>query len=270
MAAPQAATEWLSRRPEVEWLELDSTKAPGSTRLHNWRASAALQSGVALTTGNTGAADPFLVQGPALSEIHPLWGAGLNGNGQLLGMGDSGIGTSTIPCQCILPNPPPPTFPFSLIPQGCFPPYFCGGHLLPLPVAFLNGLVVRRHPLISGARDLNKGPLPPLLPRCPPTLPADMSSCYFRDDEVPFTPTNKGARGEDAGIWEDSRHRKVRSKAPPNVRNSLLNQCFLRTSAAAPKGCDTDLRFCSSDDIISEKIASESSSIHSSRARDFL
>ncbi len=66
---------WLSRQRAVHWL------APHMhQRLHNVVASA-------ITQG----ARPATAAGALTSEMHPLWRAGIDGTGQVVGCGDSGI-----------------------------------------------------------------------------------------------------------------------------------------------------------------------------------
>lgn len=51
------------------------------SQLHNWRASGIIQSGRV----------PPREDGVESSEIHPIWSAGIRGEGQIVGCGDSGI-----------------------------------------------------------------------------------------------------------------------------------------------------------------------------------
>lgn len=66
---------WLSEQPAVHWL------APHmQQRVHNVLASAVTQG-----------ARPASVNAALSSEAHPLWRAGIDGTGQVVGCGDSGI-----------------------------------------------------------------------------------------------------------------------------------------------------------------------------------
>jgi hypothetical protein len=69
----QAGLEWLAGREAVHWL------APTSAAtLRNMRAVHIVQSAVAEGAGTA-----------------PLWAAGLHGEGQVVGMGDSGVDTDS-------------------------------------------------------------------------------------------------------------------------------------------------------------------------------
>ncbi|KAK9836281.1 hypothetical protein WJX81_001826 [Elliptochloris bilobata] len=76
----QAALQWLAAQPPVHWV------APRPrARLHNFLATGICQSGAAggadLTAGTTSGGN----------ATHPLWLAGLQGAGQVIGMGDTGL-----------------------------------------------------------------------------------------------------------------------------------------------------------------------------------
>ncbi|KAK9839424.1 hypothetical protein WJX81_001331 [Elliptochloris bilobata] len=69
---------WLAQRSEVHWL------APrAASKLHNWQATAICQSASA-------APDTPVALGQD-QGTHPLWAAGLTGQGEVIGGGDSGI-----------------------------------------------------------------------------------------------------------------------------------------------------------------------------------
>lgn len=74
--------EWLAAQPEVEWVELRQ-----EGRLHNWQAAAIVQAGANPRDPDASSAGP-----QAQPDLHPIWEAGLRGEGQLLGVGDSGVG----------------------------------------------------------------------------------------------------------------------------------------------------------------------------------
>lgn len=73
--------EWIAAQPAVEWVE-----ARQGLHLHNWQASAIVQSGAAAP------GDAESLSRAAIQELLPMARAGLRGEGQVLGMGDSGIG----------------------------------------------------------------------------------------------------------------------------------------------------------------------------------
>jgi hypothetical protein len=79
-AAP-ALVEQLSRQPWVHWLS-PTTRV----RTHNLFADVSIQS-----VGNGAAADAFIGPADDDAHMHPLWAAGLAGQGQLVGVGDSGL-----------------------------------------------------------------------------------------------------------------------------------------------------------------------------------
>mmetsp|Transcript_27215 Transcript_27215/g.70074 ORF Transcript_27215/g.70074 Transcript_27215/m.70074 type:complete len:1426 (+) Transcript_27215:1145-5422(+) len=66
---------WLAARPSVRWLSPSK-----ETMLHNRAAAAAMQSG-GLESG----------QSPSNADLFPYWQAGLDGSGQIIGTGDSGL-----------------------------------------------------------------------------------------------------------------------------------------------------------------------------------
>ena len=77
--APQEALQWLAEQPAVHWL------APGAPLgLRNWQGTAISQS--------ASAAPDAPVAILADHGSHPIWAAGLTGQGQIVGAGDSGIG----------------------------------------------------------------------------------------------------------------------------------------------------------------------------------
>jgi len=68
--------ELLSLQPGVHWLQ------PGTrAKLHNWRASSIIQSGKRNPKERLD--ESF--------ELHPIWAAGIKGEGQIVGVGDSGV-----------------------------------------------------------------------------------------------------------------------------------------------------------------------------------
>ena len=68
--------ELLSLQPGVHWLQ------PGTrSRLHNWRASSIIQSGKR---------NPREAPDESFA-LHPIWAAGIRGEGQIVGVGDSGV-----------------------------------------------------------------------------------------------------------------------------------------------------------------------------------
>lgn len=70
---------WLAQQPAVHWL---APKAP--VMLHNWQGTAISQSATAAPDA------PVLLSNDRGS--HPVWAAGLTGQGQIIGAGDSGLG----------------------------------------------------------------------------------------------------------------------------------------------------------------------------------
>lgn len=68
--------EMLSEQNCVHWIQPKSR-----VRLHNWRASGIIQSGFVPSEEN-GIIDP---------NIHPIWAAGIQGEDQIVGCGDSGV-----------------------------------------------------------------------------------------------------------------------------------------------------------------------------------
>lgn len=68
--------ELLSSQPTVHWLY-----PKPRTQLHNWRASGIIQSGQ----------PPEKEDGKHQGSTHPIWSAGIQGEGQVVGCGDSGI-----------------------------------------------------------------------------------------------------------------------------------------------------------------------------------
>lgn len=76
---PQDALRWLAMQPAVHWL------APWTpVRLHNWQGTAISQSAAAAPDAPVALTDDH--------GSHPVWAAGLTGQGQIIGAGDSGIG----------------------------------------------------------------------------------------------------------------------------------------------------------------------------------
>ena len=76
----QATLDWLSRHPSVHWI------APFTdARLHNWQGTAITQCATAAPN-----APVALTQDQG---THPIWEAGLTGEGEIIGAGDSGMGT---------------------------------------------------------------------------------------------------------------------------------------------------------------------------------
>jgi hypothetical protein len=78
----QDALQWLAAQPAVHWL---APRAP--LRLHNWQGTAISQSAAAAPNS------PLPLR--ADSRSHPVWAAGLTGDGMVIGAGDSGIGQRT-------------------------------------------------------------------------------------------------------------------------------------------------------------------------------
>lgn len=72
----RACLELLASQPSVHWLH-----PKPKSQLHNWRASGIIQSGQA-PPKEDGREDP---------DIHPIWSAGIRGEDQIVGCGDSGI-----------------------------------------------------------------------------------------------------------------------------------------------------------------------------------
>ncbi|GMH38149.1 hypothetical protein BSKO_06033 [Bryopsis sp. KO-2023] len=68
--------ELFSTQPSVHWIH-----PKAKTQLHNWRASGIIQSGMA----------PKDESGVDSAGTHPIWAAGIQGEGQVVGCGDSGI-----------------------------------------------------------------------------------------------------------------------------------------------------------------------------------
>ena len=92
MCAPQEALQWLAEQPAVHWL------APGAPlSLRNWQGTAISQS--------ASAAPDAPVALLADHGSHPIWAAGLTGQGQIVGAGDSGIGAlqSAVACAGCMP-----------------------------------------------------------------------------------------------------------------------------------------------------------------------
>ena len=75
----QDALQWLAMQPAVHWL---APRAP--VRLHNWQGTAISQSAAAAPDTPVALTDDH--------GSHPIWAAGLTGQGQIIGAGDSGIG----------------------------------------------------------------------------------------------------------------------------------------------------------------------------------
>ena len=67
---------WLSEQSAVHWLQPKTRMT-----IHNWRASGIIQSGIAPTEESAAIDD----------AIHPIWAAGIQGEGQIVGCGDSGV-----------------------------------------------------------------------------------------------------------------------------------------------------------------------------------
>ena len=78
----QDALHWLAMQPAVHWL---APRAP--VRLHNWQGTAISQSAAAAPDAPVALTDDH--------GSHPVWAAGLTGQGQIIGAGDSGIGEHT-------------------------------------------------------------------------------------------------------------------------------------------------------------------------------
>ncbi len=78
--------DWLSRRPSVKWIS-----PVLHSKLHN------LPGGVITQTGGLD-----LSTAVSSPSQHPLWAAGLDGTGQLVGLGDSGIDMDS--CYFFDPN----------------------------------------------------------------------------------------------------------------------------------------------------------------------
>ena len=110
------ALRWLSEQPSVHWL------APRARqRLNNFQGITIAQ------TGRGAPEDASLTPGAedgTFEELRPLWAAGLDGTGQIVGCGDSGIGEdkhgatgammgrpplppNQPPMLCYLPSPSP-------------------------------------------------------------------------------------------------------------------------------------------------------------------
>lgn len=87
MRVLQDALQWLAMQPAVHWL---APRAP--FRLLNWQGTAISQSAAAAPDAPL----PLTDDGGS----HPVWAAGLTGQGQIIGAGDSGIGEhpSLMPC----------------------------------------------------------------------------------------------------------------------------------------------------------------------------
>jgi hypothetical protein len=77
------AVAWLAARPAAHWVAPLARHA-----LRNRQASSITQAGVATPRGGA-ASTPSGDGDPAL---HPVWAAGVTGEGQVLGIGDSGLG----------------------------------------------------------------------------------------------------------------------------------------------------------------------------------
>ncbi|DBB02440.1 TPA: Signal peptide peptidase-like 2A [Trebouxia sp. C0006] len=78
----QAVVKWLTAQPQVHWV---SPRA--QTKASNFFATGISQSGTAATLAD--ASNPAGASNDA--GTHPLWDAGLNGENQIVGMGDTGI-----------------------------------------------------------------------------------------------------------------------------------------------------------------------------------
>ncbi len=78
----QAVLSWLADRPAVQWL------APlAKIQQYNYQASCITQANIAdLSWAAVHNND---------TNYHPLWAAGITGAGQVIGCGDSGVGTCT-------------------------------------------------------------------------------------------------------------------------------------------------------------------------------
>ena len=83
MGVLQDALRWLAMQPAVHWL---APWAPVS--LHNWQGTAISQSATAAPDAPVALADDH--------GAHPVWAAGLTGQGQIIGAGDSGIGEQSL------------------------------------------------------------------------------------------------------------------------------------------------------------------------------
>ena len=79
----QAAQRWLVQQPAVHWV------APQpKVRAHNFFATSISQCSAA-----AGISAANLAAGPTNDgNTHPFWWAGVDGTGQVVGMGDTGIG----------------------------------------------------------------------------------------------------------------------------------------------------------------------------------
>lgn len=79
----QDAQRWLAEQPAVHWV------APQpKVRAHNFFATSISQCSAA-----AGISAANLAAGPTNDgDTHPFWWAGLDGTGQIVGMGDTGIG----------------------------------------------------------------------------------------------------------------------------------------------------------------------------------
>ena len=85
--ALQEALQWLAEQPAVHWL---SPRAPLSA--HNWQGTAISQSASAAPDAPVSLLEDH--------GTHPIWAAGLTGQGQIVGAGDSGIGTLKSAVAC--------------------------------------------------------------------------------------------------------------------------------------------------------------------------
>ena len=79
----QNAQRWLVEQPAVHWV------APQpKVRAHNFFAT-----GISQCSAAAGISDANMAAGPSGdSDTHPFWWAGIDGTGQIVGMGDTGIG----------------------------------------------------------------------------------------------------------------------------------------------------------------------------------
>jgi hypothetical protein len=84
-----AVLEWLSHQASVYWL------APRmATKLHNLITSSSIQGGRPVASAKeatTAAAASGGGGGSGSAEQLPMWAAGLTGQGQIVGLGDSGV-----------------------------------------------------------------------------------------------------------------------------------------------------------------------------------
>ena len=79
----QEAQRWLAEQPAVHWV------APQpKVRTHNFFAT-----GISQCSAAAGISAVNQAPGPSGdSDTHPFWWAGIDGTGQIVGMGDTGIG----------------------------------------------------------------------------------------------------------------------------------------------------------------------------------